>query len=86
MLAVTRLWTFLLKAAQTTLLPHLFTGRRHLLDSILNGTHLHHANTKSESRKTKRPKVYMISYRFDQFITTRYTTDFNIIKREFRRF
>ena len=36
----------LLNAAQTTLLLHLFTRRRHLLDSILNGTHLHLANTK----------------------------------------
>ena len=67
-------------AVQTTLLSHLFTGRRHLMDSILNGTHLRYENTKSESRKTKRPRVYMISYRFYQFVTTRYTTDFNIVK------
>ena len=37
----------LVKRSPTTLLSYLFTGRRHLLDSILNGTHLHHANTKS---------------------------------------
>ena len=35
--------------AQTTLSSHLSTGKRHSLDSIPNGIHLHHANTKSTS-------------------------------------
>ena len=37
----------LVKRCPNNTLSHLFTGRRHSLDSILNRAHLHHANTKS---------------------------------------
>ena len=49
-------WTFLLNAAQTTLLSHPYTWRRPSLDSIPNGIHLHHTNTKSASSALNKNK------------------------------
>jgi len=54
-------WTFLLNAAQTILSPHLFTGRRHSLDSIPNGIHFHHANTKSTSSARSRIDAFVFA-------------------------